>query len=215
MRNDPLALSEAHVLRGTLPVAENETPARRHSLLEQLRKPAGVTAAAVLAVAVWRVEPSRGALARLLETGAGFALVLAAVLGRLWCAVYIAGRKNAELCALGPYSLCRNPLYLFSSLGVAGIVLATHHAMLAAGAWVVFWAYHWGVICGEEARLDSLFGPSFADYCARVPRLWPRWRGYTDAATITVGLRPLRRSFTEVAWFFVLWLAAHLLFAAR
>lgn len=207
--------SGSQFLGGTLPVAVTESPARRHSLLEQLRKPAGALAAATLAVALWRTEPSGGAMMRTAETSAGFVLVVAAVLGRLWCAIYIAGRKNAELCALGPYSLCRNPLYLFSSLGVAGIVLATHHATLTVAAFGIFWAYHWGVIRGEEARLGALFGKSFDDYRARVPRLWPRWRGYADASTMTVGLKPLRRSFSEVGWFFVLWLAADLIFATR
>ena len=208
-------VSGSQFLGETQPVAVTEAPAHQHSLLEQLRKPVGALAATTLAIALWRTEPSGGALMQAVETSVGFALVVAAVLGRLWCAVYIAGRKNAELCVLGPYSLCRNPLYLFSSLGVAGIVLATHHAMLAVVAYGIFWIYHWGVIRGEETRLETLFGKSFADYCARVPRLWPRWRGYTDTATMTVGLRPLRRSFSEVGWFFVLWLAAHLIFATR
>lgn len=35
----------------------------------------------------------------------GFFLVFGAVLGRLWCTLYIGGRKDQKLCQSGPYSL--------------------------------------------------------------------------------------------------------------
>lgn len=46
-------------------------------------------------------------------TGLGLILVSVAACGRLWCMLYIAGYKTQKLVTAGPYSLCRNPLYLF------------------------------------------------------------------------------------------------------
>ena len=50
----------------------------------------------------------------------GIILIIACVLGRCWAILYIGGNKNRRLVTAGPYSLCRNPLYLFSIMGVVG-----------------------------------------------------------------------------------------------
>lgn len=42
---------------------------------------------------------------------AGIMSVGVAILGRLWCSLYIAGRKDRILVVHGPYSLSRNPFY--------------------------------------------------------------------------------------------------------
>jgi protein-S-isoprenylcysteine O-methyltransferase Ste14 len=47
----------------------------------------------------------------------GLLLVGIATVGRLWCSLYISGRKSAELVMDGPYSICRHPLYFFPYLG--------------------------------------------------------------------------------------------------
>lgn len=179
---------------------------------ERFRKAASLVAVAGIAALLFWSEPSHEPALRATETILGFLFTAIAVFGRLWCAVYIAGRKNAELCALGPYSLCRNPLYAFSSLGVAGIVLTTQHAVLAVAAFILFWLYHHSVIRSEETRLTALFGQAFVDYCERVPSVWPCFSAYSDIPSLTVNTRPLLRAFLEVGWFFVVWLAAHLVF---
>jgi len=51
----------------------------------------------------------------------GAALIFVCVSGRTWCTLYIGGRKNHELVTAGPYSVCRNPLYVFSIIGAIGI----------------------------------------------------------------------------------------------
>ena len=56
-------------------------------------------------------------------TVVGLAGTGAACAGRLWCSVYIAGKKNRELVKVGPYSVCRNPLYFFSLVGAIGAAL--------------------------------------------------------------------------------------------
>src|SRR5690349_15131041 len=48
---------------------------------------------------------------------AGMILIFICVCGRTWCSLYIGGRKISELVAVGPYSISRNPLYVFSIIG--------------------------------------------------------------------------------------------------
>ena len=60
----------------------------------------------------------------------GCALVGIAIVGRLWCAQYIAGYKDNTLVREGPYSMCRNPLYFFSFLGTIGVGLCTESLTL-------------------------------------------------------------------------------------
>jgi protein-S-isoprenylcysteine O-methyltransferase Ste14 len=45
----------------------------------------------------------------------GLLAAAVATVGRLWCTLYIAGYKTKSLIRVGPYSVCRNPLY-FSAL---------------------------------------------------------------------------------------------------
>lgn len=131
----------------------------------------------------------------------GFVLLIIAALGRIWAFTYICGRKNIELCCKGPYSLTRNPLYLFSFLGVCGASLALQSLMLFAGSAVFFLAYYAWVIRAEEKRLAVLFSPGFATYCRDVPRFWPRLARPDPGEDITVSPRLVARHLTEGFWF--------------
>jgi len=59
-------------------------------------------------------------------------LLLTACLGRVWCIMYIGGQKNTSVVTAGPYSMVRNPLYVFSFIGAIGLVLMTHSMVIAA-----------------------------------------------------------------------------------
>lgn len=150
-----------------------------HAQVLRLR---ALTVLGVLAVAVlpWvgSAWPESGWVNQGLEW-LGLALILLAILGRCACMLYLGGRKGADLVAEGPYSVSRNPLYVFSILAVMGIGLQTGSlvvgCVLALAAFAVF---HW-IVIEEERLLRAAFDTRFDAYCARVPRFWPRpsvWR---------------------------------------
>ncbi|TIV31008.1 MAG: isoprenylcysteine carboxylmethyltransferase family protein, partial [Mesorhizobium sp.] len=51
----------------------------------------------------------------------GVLLIFLGIVGRLWSTLYIGGRKSSEVVTGGPYSITRNPLYLFSTVAAAGV----------------------------------------------------------------------------------------------
>ena len=136
----------------------------------------------------------------------GLALVAVATVGRLWCSLYISGNKDATLVTVGPYSVTRNPLYLFSFVGFTGVGLATETVTLSLAMPAFFAVVYPWIIRREEAFLHERFGAAFADYCARVPRFVPRPSLYVEPAQWSVDTRRFRRTMVDVVWF--VWLVA-------
>lgn len=124
-----------------------------------------------------------------LEEIAGFILIAVATMGTLWCGSYLFGRKSKQLCQDGPYSVCRNPLYLFSGLGGLGVVIMTNRLILVIVYLVVFCVNYFLVVRFEEKRLLFLFGSEYENYTARVPRLIPRFRNYRTSDRLEVDPR--------------------------
>ncbi|TPI37763.1 isoprenylcysteine carboxylmethyltransferase family protein [Mesorhizobium sp. B3-1-9] len=166
-----------------------------------------VQAAAVLAVILLLF--SKPALAEgsdgheIVET-IGFAMVLICFLGRLWSILFVGGRKNDELIMSGPFSMTRNPLYFFSTVGAAGIglmfgsVLAA--AMLGLASFLVF-----RFTARKEAEyLAGKFGAVYAAYADRTPRFWPNPLLYRDEAQWLFSTRALRNTFRDGLYFLAL-----------
>ena len=132
---------------------------------------------------------------------AGIACVLACIFGRLWAILYVGGRKNAELVTEGPFSMTRNPLYFFSSLGTFGIGLLFGSLMAAFGlAALVILVLH--VTARREAAfLASRFADAYAAYAARTPFFWPDPRLYQAGESGTFSPRILRKTFIDALWF--------------
>jgi protein-S-isoprenylcysteine O-methyltransferase Ste14 len=131
---------------------------------------------------------------------AGLLLIFVCILGRTWCTLYIGGYKKRELITKGPYSVVRNPLYVFTSLGAAGMGAQTGSvviALLSAAATVAIFST---VARREEAFLAATF-PEFADYAARVPRFWPRWSVWQEADELRVRPHLVRRTFLDACLF--------------
>ena len=132
---------------------------------------------------------------------AGIALIVICILGRTWSTLFIGGRKNSALTMDGPYSVSRNPLYLFSIIGAAGVgaQFGSFTVALVCGffAWVVFLWTVWR----EEAALLATFGDDYRQYMARVPRFLPNPGLWHSPPTLTVNPGLIVTTFLDAAVF--------------
>ncbi|SDA94643.1 methyltransferase family protein [Mesorhizobium qingshengii] len=113
----------------------------------------------------------------------GVLLIFLGIVGRLWATLYIGGRKSSEVVTGGPYSITRNPLYVFSTVAAAGVGAQIGSfsgiilfAVLCAGAFHI-------VILREEKFLTEALGAPYAAYLARVPRFFPKLSLYQEGDT--------------------------------
>jgi protein-S-isoprenylcysteine O-methyltransferase Ste14 len=121
----------------------------------------------------------------------GSAAFLAYVALRIWATLYVAGNKDSTLQTAGPYSLCRNPLYLANlCLGVA-IAGVLESVAFAAAVGVAAILYVPLVIQPEEDLLEQRFGSAYREYCQSTPRLWPRRSGFRSASVVSVDMARL------------------------
>lgn len=132
---------------------------------------------------------------------AGAILAGIAAVGRLWCSIYISGYKKDTLITTGPYSICRNPLYLFSLIGAVGVGLATRTITVPVSVCVLFFMYYPFVIKREEGRLKGLHGGEFMRYCEATPRFFPRISSYREPEEYTIKPAFLRGRFLDSLWF--------------
>jgi protein-S-isoprenylcysteine O-methyltransferase Ste14 len=145
--------------------------------------------------------PERGEFHEFVEAF-GVSLIGVAIVGRLWSTLYIGGRKSAEIVSDGPYSVVRNPLYVFSAIGAVGAGAQTGSAVVALTFGVVTALAFTIVARREETFLRGKFGPAFDAYCARVPRMLPKLSLYRDSATIVVTPKRLYTTFFDSLVFF-------------
>ena len=129
--------------------------------------------------------------------------ILAAVgaFGRLWCSLYIAGYKNKTLVTVGPYSLCRNPLYFFSFIGAIGIGLSTGSFTVPLIIICGFAIYYPLVVSAEEARLALLHGEHFHRYQQNTPAFFPRFSSFSEPKEYAVLPIIFRKDIGDSVWF--------------
>ncbi len=116
----------------------------------------------------------------------GLGLIVVCIVGRAWCSLYIGGRKKAEIVDRGPYSISRNPLYVFSFMGAFGVGAQTGSVTLATVFLLLTVAVFYATVKREEAWLAGAFGQTYADYCARTPRFGPDFFKWRDAESLEV-----------------------------
>jgi protein-S-isoprenylcysteine O-methyltransferase Ste14 len=131
----------------------------------------------------------------------GVFMIIGAVLGRFWAILYIGALKNKTVMQDGPYSICRHPLYLFSTMGVVGFGLMLGSfvvtVILGGGAFLILSR----TAAREEGFLRAEFGQAYADYAARVPRIWPRLSLFKAEPTVTSSLVAVRTNFFDALVF--------------
>lgn len=129
-----------------------------------------------------------------------------ACIGRIWCALHIAGYKNKVLVEQGPYSMTRNPLYFFSALGTLGVGLATLTLTIPLIMLLGFGLYYPLVIRDEEKRLAKRHPEQFVIYKARVPGFFPKPTLLKEPKSYKVRPRIFRRHLFSAIWF--VWITA-------
>jgi protein-S-isoprenylcysteine O-methyltransferase Ste14 len=127
----------------------------------------------------------------------GIMLIIFAVLGRFWSILYIGGHKNNTVMQDGPYSICRHPLYLFSTMGVVGLGLMLGSLILTAFLGVSAFVILSATARREEAYLRATFGAAYDAYAARVPRIWPKPSQFQTQPTVTCDVATLRTNFAD------------------
>jgi protein-S-isoprenylcysteine O-methyltransferase Ste14 len=110
---------------------------------------------------------------------------------RWWATLYIAGRKHWMIVTEGPYSVCRNPLYVGTFCMALAVAFFLESVTFAAGLLLMTSYYLSITVLTEEHMLRQKFGQPFVDYCARVPRFWPRFRQLETPRQIIVNVRGL------------------------
>lgn len=139
----------------------------------------------------------------------GLVLLATAAFGRLWCLTFIGGRKNKALLTDGPYSVVRNPLYVFSFIGAFGFGLVVHNAWLIAAIIIWFMTFYPFTLAQEERDLSQLFGNDYRDYCETTPRCIPKLRLYRKPAeNVAVNPVKIRDGILDSMWFiwaYVFW----------
>ena len=133
----------------------------------------------------------------------GFFMIAFCILGRTWCSLYIGGVKNKNLIDVGPYSVTRNPLYVFSVVGAVGIGAQLGSIVIAFLAGAVVWTVFYILIFSEEGHLRSMFGAAYQDYVIRVPRFWPKLSLWRDVETLTIRPSVVRSTFLDACVFLV------------
>lgn len=165
---------------------------------------------AVLAICVAILLPLLAVTASTWQPGSGWheniergglLLIFICIAGRCLCTLYIGGRKSAELVMLGPYSVCRNPLYVASLLGTIGAGMMLGSLITGAVFGLVFFIVFDTVIRREERFLRAHFGERFAAYCATTPRWFPRMSRWQGGEELTVRPGLLFNTVRDASWF--------------
>jgi protein-S-isoprenylcysteine O-methyltransferase Ste14 len=133
----------------------------------------------------------------------GILFLLAGVFGRFWSILYVGAVKNQTVMTDGPYSMTRNPLYVFSTIAMTGIGLmlgAAFFAILIGGA---TFAILYVTAKKEAGFLLHEFGDDYRAYAERVPFFWPNPRLYRTAADVSFNARSLRNNLFDALGFLV------------
>ena len=160
---------------------------------------------ALLAAAAF-CAPRAGSPAWLAATRiAALLLIALACLGRIWCSVFIAGRKDTAIVIDGPYALVRHPLYVLSFLGGIGLSLATTSLTLVTLTAIVLAALIGGAARREEQWLGEHHRAAWALYAATTRRWWPDFSQWSLPASTPVNPAILWKAFVDAGAFFLLY----------
>jgi protein-S-isoprenylcysteine O-methyltransferase Ste14 len=132
----------------------------------------------------------------------GYFLVAICALGRVYSTAFLGGYKNTKLITYGVFSVVRNPLYVFSLIGMFGVSLVSGYITIIIICPIVFLVMYHYLISREEVFLLEHFGAEYQQYLNTVPRLIPNFKLYNAPQTISVNPKFLAKSFKDAIWWF-------------
>jgi protein-S-isoprenylcysteine O-methyltransferase Ste14 len=139
---------------------------------------------------------------------AGWAAFFSGAALRIWATLYVGCRKRSTLVVEGPYSVCRNPLYLGTFLLSLAAGLFLESALFTAAVCLVILAYSYATVPCEEKFLRETHGEAYDRYCRSVARFWPRFAGFHTPETVEVKVHGLRIEIKRLcAWIWLPFLA--------
>lgn len=127
------------------------------------------------------------------SNGGAWLFFLLYVAIRIWATLFIGGNKDLRLQTDGPYSVCRNPLYVGSFCFALGVTCMLKSVAFATGVVLAFAVYLNFVVRAEEHFLGLRFGEDFENYCRRTPRFWPRLSLLHSPTSVRVDLKRLKQ----------------------
>lgn len=133
----------------------------------------------------------------------GYAMVIFGAFGRVYCSAFIGGRKNDEVVRIGPFSVVRNPLYVFSFIAMVGIGLQSGMLLVTAILIAAFVLYYPLVVAKEEAFLVHKFGEQYIKYKQEVPRWIPNLRLWNEPEQVNAKPEFIRKTALDAAIFFL------------
>ncbi len=134
---------------------------------------------------------------------AGYFLIAICALGRVYSSAFLGGFKNKDLITYGPFSVVRNPLYVFSLIGVLGVSLVSGHLTIVVFLTLFFVVMYHFLIRREEAFLRAEFGEKYEAYTKSTPRLIPKLSLYNAPDEIKVKPRFIVNACCDAIWWFV------------
>ncbi|MGA2266166.1 MAG: isoprenylcysteine carboxylmethyltransferase family protein [Phycisphaerae bacterium] len=141
----------------------------------------------------------------------GYLFLMAGLGLRIWATLYVGSRKSKVLLTDGPYSLCRNPLYLGTFIIVLGAGLCLTNPLMTLFTILVYIPVHVLVGRAEERHLRDLFGAEYDEYRRTVPAFLPSWKNYHSREEISVSTKAIKRVTLDAAMVLLIPPAAELI----
>lgn len=180
-----------------------ETTSALPKLLKARQFHSRLFAVAIVGLLLVSAPASTNSLTLHIMTWLGYVLVIIGAFGRVYCSSFIGGRKNDAIMRAGPYSVVRNPLYVFSFLATIGIGLQSGMLTVAALLVIAFLVYYPFVVKREENFLSAKFGESYAQYVREVPRWIPNMKLWSEPEESSCMPKFIRRTMGDALIFFL------------
>ncbi|MFO0388386.1 MAG: methyltransferase family protein [Alphaproteobacteria bacterium] len=133
----------------------------------------------------------------------GLAFVIFGAFGRVYCSAFIGGRKNDVVVRSGPFSVVRNPLYVFSFIALFGVGLQSGMLSITVLLLGAFCFYYPKVVEKEEAFLTHKFGDAYIAYTREVPRWIPNLDLWNEPEQVEAMPKFVRKTMMDAAIFFL------------